>query len=668
MARRDSVRQIRLWSYIETSPSLWYDILVNWINKYINFNTISWSSWYWFRDNSWLIEFKDDWWSWLSISWLVDGYIPYTWATGDADMGTYHMTTSWYGNNYYTDTLIADTNNLDTSWAYTLLLDVSATNVTLSGVVAPTVYGMMMNIINTWWHDLIISNQDSNSAIPNQFNLPADITINPKCWASFIYDGDNGYWLYLESLVIAGQTWELQYNDNGQLGNITGATSDGTSIIFTSWNLKVADIQASWSGGVEIKNSGWTNTIITGAWAGTGTSIVWTTNIGSASADYLQHAGGTGTVTQTATWSSTNININLVPKGSGTLQSWGTNVLLRGGALGTPSSWTLTNCTSLPISWLTASTSTAIGVGSIELGHASDTTIARVSAGRISVEWVNVPTISSTDTLTNKTLTSPVINVWSDATWDIYYRNSGWVFKRLAIGSTGNVLTVSWWLPSWSAPSFSREQWVSLSGTFATATTFTTTETSNAEATRIARLTSRCLFTCTNSSGTTRRIWYIKSATASTTTVTYTVVTDSDLASGDINFRITPHRKVEDYQMLIAIPWEQVADASNPQGMYYRAMRDSYLLPVNSFVRTAAAWSWAACAWNIYKGATNLFTSAQDMTTNSTYDDRRPNTNTISANDIITARVTSSAWATNKASDLSIQLFVVPQELYLWQL
>ena len=46
----------------------------------------------------------------------------------------------------------------------------------------------------------------------------------------------------------------------------------------------------------------------------------------------------------------------------------------------------------------------------IELGHASDTTLARGAAGRLTVEGVNVPTISSTDTLTNKTLTSPVIS------------------------------------------------------------------------------------------------------------------------------------------------------------------------------------------------------------------------------------------------------------------
>ena len=79
-------------------------------------------------------------------------------------------------------------------------------------------------------------------------------------------------------------------------------------------------------------------------------------------------------------------------------------------ALGTPASGTLTNTTGLPITGLVASTSSALGVGSVELGHATDTTLARVSAGVVSIEGVNVVTTSSTDTLTNKTLTSPTVN------------------------------------------------------------------------------------------------------------------------------------------------------------------------------------------------------------------------------------------------------------------
>ena len=84
-------------------------------------------------------------------------------------------------------------------------------------------------------------------------------------------------------------------------------------------------------------------------------------------------------------------------------------VVLFNGALGTPSSGTLTNCTSLPVSGITASTSTALGVGSIELGHATDTTIARSAAGVVTIEGVEVVTLSRTQTLTNKTLTLPSI-------------------------------------------------------------------------------------------------------------------------------------------------------------------------------------------------------------------------------------------------------------------
>jgi hypothetical protein len=87
----------------------------------------------------------------------------------------------------------------------------------------------------------------------------------------------------------------------------------------------------------------------------------------------------------------------------------GGTVLYSGGALGTPSSGTLTNATGLPVSGITASTTTALGVGSIELGHATDTTIARSSAGVVTIEGVEVVTLSRTQTLTNKTLTSPTL-------------------------------------------------------------------------------------------------------------------------------------------------------------------------------------------------------------------------------------------------------------------
>ena len=112
--------------------------------------------------------------------------------------------------------------------------------------------------------------------------------------------------------------------------------------------------------------------------------------------------GGTGVSTLTG-----------IVKGNGTsafsAATAGTDYVAPGGALGTPSSGTLTNCSGLPASGLVASTSQAVGFGTIELGHASDTTLARGAAGRLTVEGVNVVTASSTDTLTNKTLTSPTM-------------------------------------------------------------------------------------------------------------------------------------------------------------------------------------------------------------------------------------------------------------------
>lgn len=54
---------------------------------------------------------------------------------------------------------------------------------------------------------------------------------------------------------------------------------------------------------------------------------------------------------------------------------------------------------------------------------------------------------------TSPTLTTPVINLGSDATGDIYYRNSGGALTRLAAGTNGHVLTLAAGLPSWAAAS-----------------------------------------------------------------------------------------------------------------------------------------------------------------------------------------------------------------------
>ena len=87
--------------------------------------------------------------------------------------------------------------------------------------------------------------------------------------------------------------------------------------------------------------------------------------------------------------------------------------------LGTPSAGTLSSCSGLPVSGITASTSTALGVGSIELGHASDTTLSRVAAGILAVEgqvlngWTTTATSAGT---TAMTIASTPIQFWTGTT------------------------------------------------------------------------------------------------------------------------------------------------------------------------------------------------------------------------------------------------------------
>lgn len=76
--------------------------------------------------------------------------------------------------------------------------------------------------------------------------------------------------------------------------------------------------------------------------------------------------------------------------------------------LGTPTSGTLTNCTGLPVAGITSSTSTALGVGSLEIGHASDTTLSRASAGVAAIEGNNIVVNTSSPTLGTITTTGNI--------------------------------------------------------------------------------------------------------------------------------------------------------------------------------------------------------------------------------------------------------------------
>ena len=119
--------------------------------------------------------------------------------------------------------------------------------------------------------------------------------------------------------------------------------------------------------------------------------------------------------------------------GSGALV-FGTSPTLVTPALGTPASGVLTNATGYPgdSSLVTSgalnsgsitsgfgtidtgasaiSTTGTVRTGNIELGHATDTTLSRTSAGVLAVEGVEITTNSGTQTLTNKSITESQIS------------------------------------------------------------------------------------------------------------------------------------------------------------------------------------------------------------------------------------------------------------------
>lgn len=155
---------------------------------------------------------------------------------------------------------------------------------------------------------------------------------------------------------IKDTTGEVVWDDNPAVGGGGGG----------SWDGDIADI--NFAGGADIgealadsdlilvrNTSGSANVV-------SALSRVWT---------WIQTKLGTGVATA--------LGINVGSAGA---------VLVNGGALGTPSSGTLTDCSGLPVSGITASTTTALGVGSVEIGHASDTTLSRSSAGVVAVEGV----------------------------------------------------------------------------------------------------------------------------------------------------------------------------------------------------------------------------------------------------------------------------------------
>lgn len=179
-----------------------------------------------------------------------------------------------------------------------------------------------------------------------------------------------------------------------------------------------------------------------GGGAPTDATYITQTAHGSLSAEFAMGSLATGIVKNTTTTGVPSIAVA------------GTDYVAPGGALGTPSSGTLTNCSGLPIAGLTASTGTAIGVGSIELGHATDTTLARASAGNVTIEGNALYRAGGTDVAladggTGASLSDPNADrvlFWDDSagamTWLTMGANLTITGTTLDAGSGGSVASI----------------------------------------------------------------------------------------------------------------------------------------------------------------------------------------------------------------------------------
>lgn len=143
--------------------------------------------------------------------------------------------------------------------------------------------------------------------------------------------------------IASGSSGRILYDNSGVLGEMT-TTGSGTVVVLATTPTITTSV---------------TVPLIIGGSGTTGTQLTLQTTSGVGTTDALVIKGGNAGATTFATFSATA---------------------------------------------LTLTTSTVLTTGTIELGAATDTTIARVSAGVISVEGVTVATSSNTLTFTNKTI------------------------------------------------------------------------------------------------------------------------------------------------------------------------------------------------------------------------------------------------------------------------
>jgi len=270
----------------------------------------------------------------------------------------------------------------------------------------------------TLWADPITHRLLVSSGFSNPMTTGGDIIYGGASGvATRLGNGTAGQVLQSNGTTLA-PSWETQS------GGGNAQTADPLSQFAATTSLQLLGVISDETGSGALV-FGTSPTLITPA-LGTPSALVGTNITGTASgltagnvttnANLTGHITSTGNATVLGSFTSLQLLTALTDETGSGANVFATSPTLVTPILGTPTSATLTNATGLPISGLVNSTSLALGVGSIDLGHATDTTVSRSGAGVIAVEGVVIPSISSTNTLTNKRITKRSSTAASTAT------------------------------------------------------------------------------------------------------------------------------------------------------------------------------------------------------------------------------------------------------------
>lgn len=214
--------------------------------------------------------------------------------------------------------------------------------------------------------------------------------------------------------------------------------------------------------------------------------------------------------------------------------------------------------------------------------------------------------------------------------------------------------------PAGSGGTATGEIWTALTGTYASIYTFTFAGTD-----KDAALVKKSIFTCTDSAGTTRRYGFVKTAVNASGTITVTVVSTSNLAAGDKDFKVAYNQKIYPFIHHIRIPGQVTADASYSVGPWnLDLLEDMKFISSDAAAITAAAGAGAAMVWNVYSGASALYSSAPNLGTGTALRDQRPTTIDVAESANLSLRIASCGGATNYAADVQFRIYLIPTSIF----